>query len=211
MSCSQLFAALLVFALLPGARAEMPRSWNFRVALDDEPIGYQRFTLTPVGEERELRSEAAFDVKILFINAYRYRHAATERWQGDCLRSLASRTDDDGKQLNVKSQREGARLIVTSNTGSEIAEGCVMTFAYWNPAILRQTRLINPQTGEYEKVTISLVGEENIEARGQSVKATRYRLIGPARAIDLWYSSEGDWLALQSVVAGGRRLSYRLQ
>jgi hypothetical protein len=28
--------------------------------------------------------------------------------------------------------------------------------------------------------------------------------------VDLWYSAQGEWLALESVVAGGRRLRYEL-
>jgi hypothetical protein len=206
-------AAMFAFACLVSASvsAQVARSWNFRVALNDDPIGTQRFTLTPQGDQRELRSEASFDVKVLFINAYRYRHEATERWQGDCLRSLTSRTDDDGKLTAVKSQREGERLIVTATRATETLDGCVMTFAYWNPAILRQTRLLNPQTGEYEKVAISLVGEESIDVRGQPAKAKHYRITGPERPIDLWYGADGDWLALQSTVAGGRRLTYRLE
>ncbi|MEC5388067.1 DUF6134 family protein [Uliginosibacterium sp. H3] len=208
----KLLLTLAALSLLPlSAAAQSSRSWNFRVALNDEPIGTQRFTLTPQGDQRELRSEASFDVKVLFINAYRYRHEATERWQGDCLRSIASRTDDDGKLISVKSQREGDKLQVTATKASETLEGCVMTFAYWNPAILRQTKLLNPQTGEYEKVSFALVGEESIEVRGQATKAKRYRLSGPERPIDLWYGADGDWLALQSTVAGGRRLTYKLE
>ncbi|MDB5888815.1 MAG: hypothetical protein JWM03_1687 [Rhodocyclales bacterium] len=124
-----------VFAMLlpPGATAQTTRNWNFRVFLDNEPIGTQRFTLTTQGELqdlRELRSEARFDVKVLFITAYRYRHEATEHWQGDCLRSISSRTDDDGKLFSVKSLREGERLNIISAKNSELLEGCVMTFAY---------------------------------------------------------------------------------
>ncbi|MDB5800972.1 MAG: hypothetical protein JWL63_1911 [Rhodocyclales bacterium] len=205
-------AVICAIACMPLlASAQTTHSWNFRVALNDDPIGYQRFTLTTQGEQKELRSEASFDVKVLFINAYRYRHEATERWQGDCLRSLVSRTDDDGKLLSVKSQREGERLNIVSTKGPETLDGCVMTFAYWNPAILRQSRLLNPQTGVYENVSVVMTGEESIDVRGRPVQAKRYRISGPERPIDLWYSAEGEWLGLQSTVAGGRRLNYRLE
>jgi hypothetical protein len=211
-SFASIATAFVIAMLLPlGAVAQSTRNWNFRVFLDNDPIGTQRFTLTPQGDERELHSEARFDVKVLFITAYRYRHEATERWQGDCLRSISSRTDDDGKLLSVKSQRESERLKIASTHGSETLEGCVMTFAYWNPAILTQSRLLNPQTGAYEKVAVSLVADEVIDVRGQPTQARHYRITGPERPIDLWYGVDGDWLALQSTVAGGKRLSYRLE
>jgi hypothetical protein len=29
--------------------------------------------------------------------------------------------------------------------------------------------------------------------------------------VDVWYSADGDWVGLDSTVAGGRQLSYRLE
>ena len=213
MTKSSCFSAVLAVVMLSplSSFAQSAKSWNFRAYLDGEPIGYQRFTVTQQGEQRELRSEARFEVKVLFITAYTYRHDATERWQGDCLRSITSRTDDDGKIDNVRSHRDGERLSITSTKGAETVDGCTMTFAYWNPAILRQSKLIDPQTGTYEKVAFAMLGEETIEVRGKSVSAKRYRLSGPEKPIDLWYGADGDWLALQSTVGGGRKLSYRLE
>ena len=75
-----LFFMFSLFALCSTPALAQTRVWDFRALLDDAPIGYHRFTLTRQGEEGELKSEARFDVKVLFINAYRYVHDATERW-----------------------------------------------------------------------------------------------------------------------------------
>lgn len=208
------FVAAVV--LSPGAQAEGPASgsWNFRVLLDGKPIGTHRFTLRTEGDRRLLRSVAAFDVKLLGITAYRYRHEADEQWQGDCLAALSSKTDDDGKPLAVQAQAvkgpDGEVLAVKSPKGDERLEGCVMSFAYWNPAMLRQTRLLNAQTGEHEKVRIEPLGEAKVEAQGQTVEAKRWRITGPESPVELWYSPQGDWLALESKVSKGKRtLTYR--
>jgi hypothetical protein len=92
---------------------------------------------------------------VLFINAYRYVHDASERWRGNCLAGLTARTDDNGKQSAVQVDQQGERVSVVSSRGREALDGCVMSFAYWNPEILRQTRLLNSQTGQYEAVTIA--------------------------------------------------------
>ena len=63
------------------------------MSLDGRPIGEHRYTLHDRGDIRELRSEALFNVRILFINAYRYEHSAREQWQGDCLERVDARTD----------------------------------------------------------------------------------------------------------------------
>jgi hypothetical protein len=221
----RVLAMLLVGALaLPLAAPSYAQSggsnvWNFRVYLDDKPIGYHRFTLTRQGEEGELKSEARFDVKVLFINAYRYVHDATERWSGRCLKGMTARTDDDGERSAVNATADGAALSVAVTRGSAQGgapavrkiDGCAMSFAYWDADILRQSRLLNSQTGEYEAVAVSAAGDDRVTVRGKPVDAKRYRITGPKNPIDLWYSAAGDWLALESSVGGGRRLIYRIE
>ncbi len=207
-----LAAGLLAAASMAGAStaAAESRVWDFRAYLDGAPIGYHRFTLSDDGATRELKSETRFEVRVLLIPAYRYSHDATERWRGDCVERLTARTDDNGKRSNVNALREGERLTVTSARGLEVLDGCVMTFAYWNPRILRQSRLLNAQTGAYETTRIAALGEETINVRGARVMARRYRIDGAGSPIDLWYSANDEWLALESAVAGGRRLRYAL-
>jgi hypothetical protein len=156
---------------------------TFAVFLDGKPIGQHRFELHEEGAERRLTSAARYNVKVLGFSVYRYVHDATERWRGDCLAQITARTDDDGEVTTV----------------AVSPPGCTMTFAYWNPLILRQKELLNAQTGRVEQVTVSALGEG------------RYRITGPKNPIELTYSPEGKWIALDSTVEGGRRLSYRLQ
>jgi len=196
--------------------AKAAQAWNFRVFLDEAPIGRHSFTLRREGDESELRSEARFEVKLLFVTVYRYAHRAVERWRGNCLASLTASTDDDGQRQSVEA-RSGAgvpgpgRLDIVRREGSQSLQGCVMTYAYWNPDILQQARLLNAQTGEWDPVRISDAGEERIAVRGVSVAARRYRIAGPQHPIDVWYSAQREWLALESTVAGGRKLRYRIE
>ena len=194
----------------PVQAAGEPRVWDFRAYLDDAPIGYHRFTLREQGDGRELKSESRFEVKVLFVTAYRYAHDATEQWRGNCLDSMTARTDDNGDRPTVDAKMENGQLAVIRSGGSLSIGGCVMSFAYWNPQMLRQARLLNAQTGEFETVKISALGDDNIVVRGAAVAAKRYRITGPKNPIDLWYSQSDEWLALESAVAGGRRLRYRL-
>ncbi len=202
-------AAAVLLACAPASAAE-PRTWSFRVYLDDAPIGHHRFALRETASMRELTSEARFNVKILGINAYRYAHNATERWRGGCLNGLTARTDENGEPTEVNASRAGDRLTVSGTRPPEPLSGCVMTFAYWNPAILRESRLLNAQTGEYEAVRVALIGDETITVKGAAVTATRYRVTGSKHPIDLWYSPDLEWLQLESTVSGGRKLRYRL-
>lgn len=185
--------------LLSAASLASEGRWNFRVFLDDREIGYHRFALEERGAERELKSEARFSVNFLFFNAYRYSHDALERWRGDCLEALVSRTDDNGESHAVDWK--------SASTGQG---GCAMSFAYWNPRILKASRLLNAQTGELERVRVEALGEERIDVAGRALAAQRYRLTGREMRIDLWYSG-GRWVALEADAEGGRRLRYRLE
>ena len=187
---------MLVFCLLmlqPLPALADARSWNFRVYLDNRPIGEHHFTMRSVGERREMHSSARFDVRVLLLNVYRYRHDATESWQDDCLRALRSETETNGKRQQVR---------------AEYAD-CIMSFAYWNPRMVQARQLVNSQTGVLTPVSITPVGTETIKVREQQRSARRYHIAGEQLAIDLWYVGD-EWVALESATEGGRRLRYQL-
>jgi hypothetical protein len=207
--------ALAAAALLLATTAEaQTRQWPFEVRLDDTPIGEHRFELTGSPADGTLKSDAAFTVRVLGIPVYRYRHSATERWRDGCLEALQASTDDNGDKSQVDARKEGAALRIDPGAGkaAESAAGCVMSFAYWNPAIRQQPRLLNAQTGALEPVKIERLGTGSVTVRGQAVPAVRWRLSGPKQPIELWEAAaDGAWIGLDSTVSGGKRLTYRLK
>ena len=186
------------------AAAGMPADgdWRFVATLDGRPIGEHRFTLSTRGEERRVESRAEFDVKLLGFTAYRYRHESSETWRGGCLVALTASTDDDGKLSQVRAVSKDDKLVVTSPTGQQELSGCVMSYAYWNAELRKQSHLLNPQTGRYEPVQIQA---------DEAATANSLRLEGSNGPIDVRYSARGEWLGLDSIVAGGRKLTYRLK
>ncbi|MEO7742944.1 MAG: DUF6134 family protein [Usitatibacter sp.] len=102
------------------------------------------------------------------------------------------------------------RWQVARTGGRDQHDGCLKTFAYWNPAILSERRLLNAQTGELTEVKSVFVGNETRVIRGQPTDTRHHRLTGPRLAIDLWYAGD-EWVALESATDGGRMLRYELQ
>jgi hypothetical protein len=201
-----LFAVFFVIAI--EAQANTEKQWQFRVFLDDKEIGYHKVRLTPEEDGRRVSVEAKFDVKFFFITAYRYDHQTEEFWEGACLRDIQSRTDNNGEQLFIRKQPEGNNFTLETHDGQQELQGCVRSFAYWDPELLKTSRLLNTQTGEYQDVEIIELGNNPIEIDGRLVEAVQYRLMIEGRSIDLWYTPEMDWLALKSMTEGGYRLSY---
>lgn len=190
---------LLALAALLGVAAAHAETWDFQAALDGKPIGTHRFVVTGTEAARQVESNANFDVKVLGIPFYRYRHQANERWQGDCLRELHSSTDDDGKPVKVD---------------QKIDDKCVMGFAYWNPKLHEQTQLLNPQTGLIESARFEPMPDATLKVRGRDVAAKRWKLTASTpnakQDIVLWLdASNSQWVGLDAQVKG-RLLTYRL-
>lgn len=189
--------------------ASAAQEWRFRVLLDDREIGFHDFRVTGPEDRRRVEIEAEFDVRILFLNAYRYRHRTVELWNDDCLTTMESRTDDNGTLTEVRARSAGDRFLVRTRDEQAELRDCVMSFAYWNPDLLQADRLLNSQTGEMQTVTIEPRGETLLRVDGAELPARQYDLSVGDTVISLWYAVEDyRWLALETPARGGRTLRY---
>lgn len=195
---------------LPAAGTVADGGWTFRVLLDGKPIGQHRFSSVAAGDGagHTMLSEAAFTVRFLGVTLYRYQHRAVERWRDGCLQALSADTDDNGQRTSVSAGAQGDRFEV-STPQPQSARGCVLSFAYWHPALRTQQRLLNAQTGRIEPVRIDALGERTLELGERRIPATQWRISGLPEPIDVWYSAQGEWVGLDTRVDGGRMLSYR--
>ena len=161
-------------------------------------------------------------VKFLFINAYRYQHTSKEQWKNDCLSGLDASTKENKILSKVSGHAANGQFLINSSVNedkkTQSLPECVMTFAYWNPKILTQTKLLNPQNGEYLNTNFRLIGDEKIEFNGEQKNAKHYHLLAydsesmsdkPKLNIHLWYDSNNDWLALKSITPEGYTISYK--
>jgi hypothetical protein len=206
--CYVLLLAIMPWKVYAGGNGE---SWNFKVYLDEKPVGFHTFTIDGESKERALKSVARFDVDFFIFNAYSYQHESNERWNGDCVDEINASTDDNGDKLTVRGKAEQGIFNLSTNNGHFKLPDCVMTFAYWNPGILVQKRLLNPQNGEYLDVEIKRIGQDTIKVRGENVTASHYRLKSEKFLIDLWYAPDRRWVALDSALENGRLLHYRIE
>ena len=214
---NRLIAAHIILLLLISAQVHASlaassenQSWRFRVFLDDSPIGYHHFKLKRDGDVQRLHINAEFDVSLFFINVYSYRHDNTETWEGGCLQRLSSETNDDGTIEKVDLKKQNNDLLITSTSGDRQLQGCIRSFAYWNPQLLKSDRLLNAQTGELVDVSFTKIGTQSVSIENRTVEAIAYQLSGEDIDIRLWYSTDGHWLGLQSETSDGYTLRYAL-
>lgn len=204
---------LLCFILpTPALHAAQATEYQFAVHFDDKRIGSHTFEVIQSSSATRVHSRAEFEVKVLFIRVYRYRHQANELWRDGCITALASATDENGDRFRVRAAAAPEGLLLTREheqpeQDTRITDTCPGTFAYWDRSRLQRERLLNAQTGEAVTAELTFEGEEAING----IQARRYRLsAGDLPSIDLWYDSKDRWLALRTERDGGA-LEYRLE
>lgn len=205
--CAGIAATLVTLPV--SANVSGTQRWQFKVFLDDREIGYHEFNVSRNGDSRRVESRASFDVKVLFINAYRYRHRNVENWNDNCLTDINSATDANGEKFVVLGNRDENGFSLSTGDSETSLPQCVMTFAYWNPEFLKASRLVNSQTGDYENVEVMVDGSDTVEVEGREIPADRYQIRLEEGPITVWYATDDKrWLALESVAKGGRVLRY---
>ena len=205
--------AALLFAMLAAAatpRFAEARVLEFDVSLDERPIGRHTYSFERQDDRLQIESIANFEVKALIFTAWSYQHRNVETWDAGCLAAIESSTVVNGERTTVAGNGGPAGLRVATPQREMPLTGCVRSFAYWDPQLLESGRLLNPQTGEYVSVIWRALPPGELRIGEDTVPVERYALTGTDLDITLTYHADtGEWLALDSVVQGGRRLSYR--
>lgn len=187
------------------------QQWRFTVHLNNAEIGHGSYKFSGESDRLLVTSEVRFNVRWLFFNAYTYAHSSREVYQGNCLQSIDATTNDNGDTYGVHGKIANRQFVVATKGNQYTLPACLITFAYWNPTILEQTRLLNAQTGELTDVAIESMGSEPIQISQQQLMARRYELLTNDKAMTLWYSDDGRWLGLSSKLGHERTLRYQLE
>ena len=208
--CATALCLSAAYGAPAAASTPSERRLEFDVYLDDARIGNHLFDLADEGGKQVVRSQADFEVKLLFFTAFSYEHRNREVWRDGCLQAIDSRTDSNGERYAVNGASTPTGFEVRTVSGEERLEACVGTFAYWDRALLERPRLLNSQTGEHVTVTLRALDGTRLEIDGVQLPVERYALSGEDIEITLYYASgTGQWVALDSRLEGGRTLQYR--
>ena len=208
----QLKSVILLSVLAIVASPVLAEEWAFDVFLDKNKIGKHIFSLD---QNRLLTSRAKFNVKVLFVNAYSYDHIAKEQWNEDCLAKIEANTTENKVVTNIKGAQKEAGFEVSDGKKTQNLGSCAMTFAYWNPKILTQSKLLNPQNAEYLDTQFEKLAIETITVKGKPVETNHYKLKGNLNGknklnIELWYNLKNEWVALKSITPEGYVINYKL-
>lgn len=192
-------ALLLASGSAPAASimpmAGFPPTGTFRyvVMRNGEPIGTHEMQFRRDGDSYDVLTRIDIAVKVLGITAYRFETQSTEQWTDGKLVSFTARSNDNGKMHDVLVKPDGDdALWVTENGVRKLFPDVSLVGTLWNPATLRQTRLIDPVDGKLRQVTILDHGIETITVRGKPMAARHVTVIGKSWRREVWYGPDGS-------------------
>ncbi|HEX8374064.1 MAG TPA: DUF6134 family protein [Geminicoccaceae bacterium] len=184
----------------------VPRDLAFDVLRKGERIGTNEVRFRQSGGgDLEVTTRLDLEVKVLFAVVFRYRQEAKDLWRDGRLVASDIETDDDGERTTVRVREAGdGRLTVEGPAGSYAAEAGTMTdLSFWNPAIVRQTRIIDGQNAELTPITLTAAVRETVAAGGGPVAATRHGFATTrGREGSVWYDAGGRWVRAEYVTRG---------
>lgn len=202
--------ALSASALRASARPPITaHTWAFDVFLGSRRIGQHRVALEQRDNDLIARTEVDLTVRMLFITLVDMRHRSEERWRGDRLVALRSRTTDGGETYEVLATAVPEGLRVRSEEGEAIAPpDAGSSNALWRPDTLRKRQLVDAQSGGVIGLVAERQGEEEIEVGRRRRPAVRYSAITPSAAGLLWYADRR--LVKARLEIRGQTVDYRL-
>jgi hypothetical protein len=187
---------LFIFTLLY-SNLSLAKEWTFDAILNDKLIGQHTF----IYKDDKTLSQANFEFEYFFMD-FIYQHKSTETWDGNCLKSITSNTDDDGEIYDVDGRLGLDGFVVSLNNKTTKLPLCIMTFSYGNPKILEQKKLMNAQSGEYLGVDIQFLSQEDYILKGKNIKANLWQIKAEGEngdlLIHLWYDKNMQWVGLKS-------------
>jgi hypothetical protein len=197
-----LIAGGALLATLPGAaRAALPVPTGNRLAFDvvrnGKTFGSHSLTFERNGDNLVVKVAVEMVFKAAFITLFRYRHTAIERWAGDQVVALDSKTDDNGKAFRVSGRREAQGFVVeATGVPRYIAPANALPATHWNRREL-DGPWINTQDGKLVRPRVAPQGVENVPTAGAgSIRANRFVLSGDVD-MDLYYDSQPSWAGLR--------------
>ena len=180
----------------------------FDVERAGKTVGYHRTVFKVTDGELSVRNTFHVEIKIFFINAFRFHYDSHAVWTRGQLRELNVTVDDDGTAFSLNAKSNGIDMQIESGNGSFQVKDNLFPTNHWNANVLGQTRVLNTLTGHINQVRIDAAGQELIMTENGYVMATKYRYSGELEN-EAWYDGAGRWVKLAFKGRDGTPITYK--
>lgn len=211
------------------ADAPYPSRISYSISRGGQQVGQHTVTFERKGPIMIVTAACAVEVRAMGVAAYRYNFRSREEWHGDQLQSLRATTDDNGKRFTVAAERREESLVVERtapapaptaaladqgyqgpDVSRQVLPGSLLPTSGWNMGQVKQTTLLNTESGKVAHVQVTPAGRETVQMPSGSVAATRYRYTGDLQ-MDQWFDDTGRWVKGTFTAFDGSTIEYILQ
>jgi hypothetical protein len=201
--------ALLLLLCGKALAVATPEISKFNIMREGHQIGSSTTSIQSNGKETVVDTTINVDVKILGFTAYRYVQTSNEKWAGDHVVTITSETDDNGTKHNLSLALHDDKLIGEADGKVLTLDAGMIPSSVWNPKLVTQTVVMDSVNGKLKHISVTDLGTENIDIRGQPTKAHHYSMRGQLEQ-DLWYDMSGRLVQLKFKGRDGSVISYHL-
>lgn len=188
---------LLVLAPMPA----LAQPWKpahgaqleFDVLRDGGKFGTHVLKFSRVGETLTVDTDVELRVALGPLTLFEYLHDVTEKYIGDRLVWVGSRTKNEGKWKTVAAEPVEGGLKVTGEKFKGVVNGLVIPSTHWNEDEMKQPKMFSTETGEMLPMKVKDRGIEKVKVGGATVDARRYDVDLEIDA-SFWYDAQGRWV-----------------
>jgi Domain of unknown function (DUF6134) len=178
------------------ATAARPSNVRFVVMRGRSKIGLHTVQFRERPDGLAVHTVIDLAVKVMFITVFRYQHECEDVWVSGQLRSLRSRTIEDGNRYAVEATAEPGGIRVVGPGGPLVVGSRLLASnSFWNPRLVDQQRLIDAQYGGEIGLVVHRRGTESLVLAGpERIVADRFQILTPHFGGLLWYDATGRWV-----------------
>jgi hypothetical protein len=188
---------LLVPAIGPAAAqpAAAPTPSNdrhvFDIFRDGSKIGTEVVEIDKQGDTTNVNFTTHISVVVMFVQAYRFDHSATETWTGGHFVSFKSLTDDNGTKHTLTALAQDNKIDLDIDGKHSEAAPDYVPASWWSRDFVNRTDMFDSQTGRELSVKVTDLGDEPLVQNGTKIEAHHYKVSGDLDR-DIWF--DGDTL-----------------
>jgi uncharacterized protein DUF6134 len=167
---------------------------EFSIQVGGKSAGQCVMTMTKEKDGTETMSaKANVRIKILLAN-YVFTCESAEVWRNGRLSQMQSKTDDNGKKVDVSVSANGEGLRVLVNGKEQPSRPEIWPSSYWRLADAKfhnnPVWILEVDTGKESARRLEYVGVEPVTLGGRQQNCHHYRVTGGPSPIDLWYDGQ---------------------
>jgi len=187
-----------------------PQDISFDVFRNNKKVGEHTTHFTRDAGQLAVKSQMKLLIKVLFLTVYEFEYISQANWCGDKLFQLDASTNRNGDLSNVRAVSSTQGVQLTSSLGSVTAPAEIIPTNHWNPAVLKESTVLNTITGGLNQVSIKRceIGTESVENAAPG--AVCYQYSGELET-RVWYDDQGRWRGLEFSGDDGSTITYVCQ